>query len=723
MRNISVLIVLLVYTILLLMCNIDKARGFAIRPVRYDEGAPLIGYNKPESVAGFNLKGFALKFCDEYIGNLTVRASETWDFAGGDDLYHNKALQQYLKIPNLQKSNVLFIEIYNHYRFSSFIFQNLNCGNITVETAVNKYHLKMTFNDEMPPNSTVTFGASKKKNSYTRIFDNFFCGDVQCSGPTSTSPVMFSTSTTSSGTPTIYSTIFSAEPTPTVLVSKTSFTAPVNVRPTGTGMVTSIDVPTSSGSELPSRPTASTTVTSNVPHSVSSTSPLTSVSASEVSSMTATPTGTDASATQMESMSASPAGTHASATESLSMTATPTGTDASATQMESMSASPAGTHASATESLSMSATPTGTDASATQMESMSASPAGTHASATESLSMSARPTGTDASATQMESMSASPAGTHASATESLSMTARPTETDASAAQMESMTASPAGTHASATESLSMTATPTGTDASATQIESMSATPTHGASSLAQSSFGKEIPLTTDDLSPSYSASTIYSAITNSGSALPSMPTAIESITSSVGSSEPSTISPTATATNSKMLPQSAKTAGSMIEAENVASSSTSVNVNDYLKVINWYDLQGWAKVTFELRGGSHVDLESGTYRGLNSGESIFADVTEGSVLDTTVGSIDIYDYFIGIRAWYSPAWINTGTTNFHNTQTGIDLKGGATGRLRFVQYNGGSTGVRSCIDLMLKLNPVGRANPANTNQYDFLLNW
>eukprot|EP01135_Chromosphaera_perkinsii_P003951 Nk52_evm18s263 gene=Nk52_evmTU18s263 len=165
-------------------------QGSIFELVPLSHGTPLT-YDIICDIPSFNVKGFALKFCEETISNFRARISESWEFEGGDNLSNAMALGQHVKMPSPKIGNVLYVQIFHKNvpnrgdpDFARFSFPKLTCGNITMETVGDNYHLKLTFNGEVAPNSVVTFGPAKKWIGKWRenMIDLYsaFCGDMQC---------------------------------------------------------------------------------------------------------------------------------------------------------------------------------------------------------------------------------------------------------------------------------------------------------------------------------------------------------------------------------------------------------------------------------------------------------------------------------------------------------------------------------------------------------------
>eukprot|EP01135_Chromosphaera_perkinsii_P001489 Nk52_evm1s181 gene=Nk52_evmTU1s181 len=183
MRNTSVVtVVVLVFTVLLLMLNIGKARGVAIYPVRHGESTTLKAQNQSGSVAPRNVHinrlGFALNFCDEDISEFTATF-----LSASHRIMQTSTLSQHVEVPSPSDgTNVVHfrVSIWGRY-YSFFEFPKLSCGNITMEVTENHNYLKLTFNGDILPNSVVTFGpVTDRTETYVR-FKTLYCGEVPCS--------------------------------------------------------------------------------------------------------------------------------------------------------------------------------------------------------------------------------------------------------------------------------------------------------------------------------------------------------------------------------------------------------------------------------------------------------------------------------------------------------------------------------------------------------------
>eukprot|EP01135_Chromosphaera_perkinsii_P007312 Nk52_evm1s768 gene=Nk52_evmTU1s768 len=148
---------------------------------------------EPEPTTSFEIdvesgslgKGFSLKFCDEYITDYRARMSESPFFDQDDYLYSTKPLEQYVEVPRPKTGKVVYVQIFYkditpRYVFSLFTFKEITCGNVTVSRGMNSYSLKLTFNGDIPPNSVVTFGRTRRLPMHKLVFESAFCDDAQC---------------------------------------------------------------------------------------------------------------------------------------------------------------------------------------------------------------------------------------------------------------------------------------------------------------------------------------------------------------------------------------------------------------------------------------------------------------------------------------------------------------------------------------------------------------
>eukprot|EP01135_Chromosphaera_perkinsii_P001490 Nk52_evm2s181 gene=Nk52_evmTU2s181 len=187
MANASVfVVVLLLYTVVLLMLNIDKARGTVIYPVRYGQGTPYMAPNQSGSVApqsrttrsSSNSKGHFIRFCGDHQGSLKDHwidfSSDKYSsyLSGTGTRLNNSAI----RLPDLNQHKTFYMRTmssrsdtgYNESYNDIFgpALRSGQCGNIQFDLLSEpKYHpsqymyydVKFTVTGPVPEGTVLTF--------------------------------------------------------------------------------------------------------------------------------------------------------------------------------------------------------------------------------------------------------------------------------------------------------------------------------------------------------------------------------------------------------------------------------------------------------------------------------------------------------------------------------------------------------------------------------------
>eukprot|EP01135_Chromosphaera_perkinsii_P003682 Nk52_evm20s251 gene=Nk52_evmTU20s251 len=200
MRNTSVLtVVMLMYTVLLLMLSVGKARGAVIHPVRHNESNISMAQNQSGGVASqtttarssLNTKGHFIKFC----GDDKMLLKEHWiDFASdahftsylsGTGKYLTKPVYP---LPDLNQHKTIYIRTrsknkYHDTRTDRFgvAFRGGQCGNIHFDLLPGKerypaiHDVKLNVTGPVPDGTALTFFYLKNN-----AVKDFFYIDYAC---------------------------------------------------------------------------------------------------------------------------------------------------------------------------------------------------------------------------------------------------------------------------------------------------------------------------------------------------------------------------------------------------------------------------------------------------------------------------------------------------------------------------------------------------------------